>query len=85
MPRPNMVRLRMNHAAASTTTKTMNAVGMREVRPDSGLVATNSAERPKLAMPSGMTASWRDSSVPCIKPLKTLEEPRVTIIAGRPK
>ena len=52
-----MVRLRMNHAAASTTTKTMNAVGMREVRPDSGLVATNSAERPKLAMPSGMTAS----------------------------
>ena len=58
---------------------------MREVRPEALFSAMNSAEVPKERMPCGITASCLEFSAPCIRPLNTEEEPRVTIMAGSSK
>ena len=80
-----MVLLSRKYAAISTTTSAINVVGMREVRPLSEFFAMNRAEVPKFLMLVGITASCLEARVPCIKPLNTLEEPKVTIIAGSSK
>ena len=85
MPRPNIVRVNMNQAINSTAAKQRNVIGMRLVRPDCAFCATNSALVPKERMPWGMVASCLEFSVPCMKPLNTEEEPRVTIMAGSSK
>ena len=70
------------NTTASTPTSSRNETGIVEVRPDSGLVAMNSAPVPNSFIAVGMFGICTELSAPCMMPENTLAVPNVMISAG---
>jgi hypothetical protein len=79
---PNIVNFNIKKARKSTTAKAMKETDIFEVKPVVAFLAINKAEVPNSLIPTGIIVSCFEFKAPCIIPLKTLEEPRVTIKAG---
>ena len=60
----------------------MNVTYILLVSPETGFRAMKRAVVPHFLIPGGITVSCFELRAPCIRPLNTLEDPRVTIIAG---
>ena len=59
--------------------KAITETGILEVRPEIGFFAMNREEVPNSLIPTGMVVNCLEFKAPCMIPLKTLEDPKVTI------